>query len=154
MDSLNEAEARARLAEPHHCEDVDPDDWKVLDRPKGAFNFELGLLNAAGRNAGLFVELVFYRSPETALITVKMSVFQHVKRQPRVLVYQLQITTKSYNPENWHDVAHEHFGDSRRPVSVWTTWRSFQDVLDYFCRTTNIEFRPPLEDPERLRLTP
>ena len=88
------------------------------------------------------------------LITVKMSVFRQIKRQPRERVYQLQITTKSYNPDNWHDEAHEHFGRPRQPVPAWTTWRSFQDVLDYFCRTTNIVFRPPLEDPERLRLTP
>lgn len=154
MDSLEEVDARALLSQPHHCEDVDPEDWYVLDKPKGAFNFQLGLLDASGRGSGLSVEIIFFRSRETSLITVKMSVFQQTKRQPKERVYQLQITTKSYNPENWHDVVHEHFGKGRHEVPEWKAWRSFPDVLDYFCRTTKIDFRPPLEDPERLRLTP
>lgn len=152
MDSVTEQDARALLSVPHYCDDAEPEDWQALGRPAGAFSFELGLVNQEGRSSGLFVEFVFYRSPETGLITLKMSVFSQTKRQPAERVYQLEITTKSYSPDNWHDEAHEHFGKGRALVPEWETWRSFSDAIDYFCRTTNIEFRPPLEDPEQLRL--
>lgn len=154
MDCLDEDEARALLSQRHFCEDADSDDWQVLDRPKGAFSFEQGLVDAEGNNVGLFVELIFYRSPETRLITVKMSVFQQERRKPRVRVYQLHVTTKSYNPDNWHDEAHVHFGNGRSPVPEWKSWRSFHDVLNFFSQQTNIEFKPELDDPEQLRLTP
>lgn len=126
----------------------------MLDRPKGAFSFELGLLTASGDSAGMFVAFHFFRQPTTRLITIKMTVFQQQRRQAPVRVYQLQITTKSYAPENWHEEAHEHFGDGRAPVPQWRDWRSFPDVLEFFSQRTNIEFRPPLDDPEQLRLTP
>lgn len=154
MDSLEEAEARELLSRKHYCEDASPDDWHVLDRPKGAFGFELGLVNADGESVGLFVDFHFLRQPTTRLITIKMSVFQQKRKQPRVRVYQLQITTKSYSPDNWHEEAHEHFGKGRAPVPQWRNWRAFPDVLEFFSLQTNIDFRPPLEDPEQLRLTP
>lgn len=152
MDSINEQDARALLSVPHYCDEADPEDWQILSKPIGAFSFEQGLVDHEGHGSGLVAEFVFYRSPETGLITVKMSVFSQKKRQPRTRVYQLEITTKSYNPDNWHDEAHEHFGKGRTAVPEWKAWKSFSDVLDYFSRTTNIEFRPPLEDPELLRL--
>lgn len=152
MDSLKEAEARQILSKPHYCEDASPDDWELLERPKGAFSFELGLVDAKGQNTGLFVAFHFFRQPTTRLITIKMSVFQQQRKQPRARVYQLQITTKSYDPDNWHEEAHEHFGDGRDPVPQWRDWRSFPDVLKFFSSQTNIEFRPPLDDPEQLRL--
>lgn len=154
MNSIDEQEAREILAQPHYCDEAEPDDWEVLDKPYGAYSFEQGLLKAGNGNSGLVVQLIFYRSPDTNLITVKMSVFRHIRNQPRARVYQLQITTKSYDPDNWHDEAHEHFGTGRTPIPEWKTWRSFPDVLDFFCQRTNIEFRPPLEDPEQLRLKP
>jgi len=153
LDSVTEDEARALLATTHVCEDADLDDWQVLDKPFGAYSFEQGLVKEpGGGNSGLVVQLNFYRSPDTNLITVKMSVFQELRKQPKVRVYQLHITTKSYNPDNWHDEAHEHFGEGRAPVPQWRSWRSFGDVLDFFCQQTNIEFRPALDDPEQLRL--
>lgn len=154
MDSVTEEEARELLATLHVCEDADLDDWQVLEKPFGAYTFEQGLVTESGSNSGLVVQLNFYRSPETNLITVKMSVFRQVRKQPKVRVYQLHITTKSYNPDNWHDEAHEHYGRGRNPVPQWRDWRSFGDVLDFFCKQTNIEFRPELDDPEQLRLKP
>lgn len=154
MNNIDEQEARELLAQPLYCDEADPDDWEMLDKPRGTHSFEQGLVKADGSNSGLVVQLLFYRSPETNLITVKMSVFRHIRKQPRARVYQLHITTKSYNPDNWHDEAHEHFGTGRGPVHEWKTWHSFTDVLDFFCKQTNIEFRPPLEDPEQLRLKP
>lgn len=153
MDSVTEDEARQLLAVTHVCEDADMDDWQVLDKPFGAYSFEQGLVTEPGRsNSGLVVQLNFYRSPVTKLITVKMSVFKEQRGKPKQRVYQLHITTKSYNPDNWHDEAHEHFGIGRDPVPQWRSWRSFGDVLDFFCQQTNIEFRPALDDPEQLRL--
>ena len=154
MDSLDEAEARQILSERHYCDDAEADDWKLLDKPQGAFNFEQGLVTDSGKGTGLVVQLNFYRSSDTGLITLKMSVFRHMKKQPKARVYQLQITTKSYNPDNWHDPAHEHLGDARNPVPEWKSWRTFHDVFAFFCQRTNIEFRPALEDPEQLRLQP
>lgn len=154
MDSVSEADARILLSEPHFCDDGGPEDWEVLERPKGAFSFEMGLVNTKGESAGLFVAFHFFRQPTTRLITIKMSVFQQQRRKPRARVYQLQITTKSYNPDNWHEETHEHFGDGRAPVPQWRDWRSFPDVLKFFSYRTNIAFRPPLEDPEQIRLTP
>jgi hypothetical protein len=154
MDSVDESEARELLTTKHYCDDACSDDWEILDRPKGAFSFEQGLVDEAGKGSGLVVAFHFYRSPDTKLITIKMSVFVAKRRQPKVRVYQLQITTKSYQPENWHDEAHEHFGKGRDKVESWTTWSSFSDALNYFSSQTNIEFRPRLEDPEQLRLTP
>lgn len=124
----------------------------MLEKPFGAYTFEQGLVTQNGSNSGLVVQLNFYRSPETNLIIVKMSVFRQIRKQP--LVYQLHITTKSYNPDNWHEEAHEHFGRGRAPVPQWRSWRSFGDVLEFFCQQTNIEFRPELDDPEQLRLRP
>lgn len=154
MDSVTEEEARELLSKVHLCEDAEPEDWQVLEKPFGAYSFEQGLVTQSGSNSGLVVELIFYRSPETNLITVKMSVFRQARKQPKIRVYQLHITTKSYNPDNWHDEAHEHFGNGRSSVPEWKTWRSFNDVLDFFCKQTNIEFKPPLDDPEQLRLKP
>lgn len=154
MDSLDEVEARALLSQPHYCEDAGPFDWEVLDRPKGAFGFEQGVVATSGAGTGLFVSFHFFRSPQTRLITIKMSVFLEKRRQPRTRVYQLQITTKSYDPDNWHEEAHEHFGRGRYPVPQWRDWRSFTDVLEFFSQQTNIQFRPPLDDPEQLRLKP
>ncbi|MFD2299136.1 hypothetical protein QRO11_07755 [Paracidovorax citrulli] len=154
MDSLTRAEAEAILSEPHYCEDASPDDWVLLERPKGAFSFELGLLNSKGENAGLVVAIHFFRQPTTRLITIKMTVFKQHRKQLPVRVYQLQITAKSYCPDDWHDEAHEHFGDGRDPVPQWREWRSFPDILKFFSHRTNIQFRPPLEDPEYLRLKP
>ncbi|WP_272970670.1 hypothetical protein [Comamonas terrigena] len=154
MDSVTEQEARDLLAAKHICEDADPEDWEVLERPFGAYTFEQGLVTESGSNSGLVVQLNFYRSPETNLITVKMSVFRQVRKQPKVRIYQLHITTKSYDPDNWHEEAHEHFGSGRAPVPQWRSWRSFEDVLRFFCKQTNIEFRPELDDPEQLRLKP
>ena len=153
MESVSESEARELLAETLTCEDASPDDWQALEKPYGAYSFELGLTRG-GKNSGLVVQLNFYRSPETNLITVKMSVFRQLRKQPKVRVYQLHITTKSYNPDNWHEEAHEHFGSGRNPVPEWRSWRSFADVLEFFCKQTNIEFAPPLDDPEQLRLKP
>lgn len=154
MESLDESEARELLSQRHYCEDAEPDDWELLDKPAGAFGFEQGLVDAEGNNSGLVVDLIFYRSPATNLITVKMSVFRQKRRGPRVRAYQLHITTKSYDPDSWHDEAHEHFGGSRSPVPDWKSWRSFRDVLNFFCQQTNIEFKPEIDDPEHLRLKP
>lgn len=154
MDSVTEDEARILLAATHVCEDSDPDDWQVLDKPFGAYSFEQGLVTESGSNSGLVVQLNFYRSPDTNLITVKMSVFRLARKQPKARVYQLHITTKSYSPDNWHDEAHEHFGDGRAPIPEWRAWRSFHDVLEFFSQRTNIQFRPELDDPEQLRLKP
>ncbi len=93
MDSLDEAEARQILSERHYCDDAEADDWKLLDKPQGAFNFEQGLVTDSGKGTGLVVQLNFYRSSDTGLITLKMSVFRHMKKQPKARVYQLQITT-------------------------------------------------------------
>lgn len=154
MESLDECEARAILLTPHRVEGAEAEDWQLLDKPKGAFEFEQGLVDEHGKNAGLVVSLHFYRSPKTQLITVKMSVFRQVKRQPPLRVYQLHITTQSYDPQNWHDEAHEHIGKGRYLVQQWHHWRSFGDVLQYFCQQTNITFDPELHDPEHLRLQP
>lgn len=154
MESLDEDEALGILSVPHKVEDADPDDWQLLEKPVGAFEFEQGLLDEQGRNAGLVASLHFYRSPDTQLITVKMSVFRQTKRQPKVRVYQLHIMTQSYDPKSWHDEAHEHIGKGRYLVKEWSDWNSFNDVLQYFCKKTNITFDPELNDPEQLRLKP
>ena len=154
LDSLDEVDARKLLSQRHFCVDADSDDWVMLDRPKGAFGFEQGLLDADGNSVGLSMELIFYRSPQTNLITVKMSVFHRERRKPPLRVYQLHITTKSYDPDNWHDEAHEHFGNSRSIIKAWKNWRSFHDALNFFSQQTNIEFTPELDDPEQLRLKP
>lgn len=152
MNSVDESEARAILATPHFVEDAS--DWHVLEKPMGAFELQQGLVNVNGENTGLLAWLHFYRSQDTNLITVKMSVFKQTKRQPKERVYQLHITTQSYDPQNWHDEAHEHVGGGRYPVEEWKNWRSFADVINFFCQRTNITFKPELDDPEQLRLTP
>lgn len=155
MQKLEEQEAREILKVTHYCDEATAQDWMVLQKPRGAFSFEQGLINEEGRGTGLVVELHFYRSPETRLITVKMGVFMQKKRSNiKQAVYQLHITTKSYNPDDWHDEAHEHFGKSRHIIPEWKTWKNFSNILEYFRRVTNIQFRPPLEDPEQLRLMP
>lgn len=155
MEDLDASEARELLSVQHFCDDASPKDWQILEKPIGAFNFEQGLVDAGGNNSGLIVSIHFYRSPDTKLITLKMSIFAHKRRQPRCRVYQLDIKTKSYKPDNWHDEAHVHFGKNNRlPVDGWRDWTSFADALNYFTSQTNIEFRPPLDDPEHLRLAP
>lgn len=155
--SISEQEALSLLAKPKFCEDADPSDWQVLDSPRGTFSLELGLVSGEasdeGSNINQTVQLHFMRAPTTKLIYLKMSIFLQQKKQPKVRVYQLHITTKSYDPDNWHEEAHAHIGDSRHPVPEWREWRKFEDVIEYFCKVTNIEFRPQLEDPEALRLT-
>lgn len=152
--SIPEAQARLLLAQPKLCEDAEPEDWNLLDSPVGTFSLELGLVaRANSKKINQVLQLHFRRSPITKLITLKMSIFLQERRQPKVRVYQLHITTKSYNPDNWHEEAHVHIGDSRHPVPEWRQWKRFDDVIQYFCSQTNIEFKPPLEDPEELRLT-
>ena len=57
LDSLDEVDARKLLSQRHFCVDADSDDWVMLDRPKGAFGFEQGLLDADGNSVGLSITM-------------------------------------------------------------------------------------------------
>ena len=51
-----------------------------------------------------------------------------------------------------HQKSHEHFGDARIEGKLeWQKWK-FEDVLTYFCKATNIEFKPEIPHPEHFEL--
>lgn len=153
MNDVPEDEARATLAVPRVCED--PSDWVAIAKPAGTWMVEQGLVDENGERSGLFVSLVFYRSPTTRLMTLKFSVMKQGRKGASTeRVYQMQVIAASYHPKSDHDRVHEHVGTGRYVIAGWETWRGFNDALAYFTTRTNITFRPQIEDPEDFRLKP
>jgi hypothetical protein len=149
MNDVAEAEAVALLSSPLTCPDAP--DWEPV-KLDGTRLIQVGALDHRGFNARLLVQLVFKESHKTRRKSYTFSVF---KRQLYGLerVYQLSVEQWATPISDVHKRSHEHFGD-RRTIGLkgWEYW-TFNDVLAYFCRRTNIAFDPPIPDPEHFALS-
>jgi len=151
VNDIPEEEAKQILSMPRVCED--PSDWVDLPRPPGTREFEQGLIDVNGERSGYVVSMLYNRSPKTKLMTLKFSVFQQGRRGDLLgRVYQMQITSSSYDPQDAHGEAHEHVGSGRYAIPGWERWTGFNDALAYFSTRTNITFSPQIEDPEDFKL--
>jgi len=149
MRDLPFLEASAILSAPHICPEMQ-DWWYDRNQPNLA-RCATGLVAQNGSRSGLFVELTFVDPPRTKLTEFKFTVFQ-TQLASRQRVYQMHLNAVARAPKNWHDFAHEHFGDRRFQGSAeWLGW-SFPQALDYFCQRTNIRFEPPVRDPSIFEL--
>lgn len=150
MNDVPEAEARRLLANPLYCDDYP--DWRPPKGTKGKLQVSCGLLNAEGVNVRLIADLIFSRSPSTRIVRYKFSVFLRGSSARLERVFQLDVSQWPRGAPSEHHRPHQHFGDNRQlGDATWASW-TYDEVLERFCATTNITFRPPLPHPEELRL--
>lgn len=151
MDDIPEAEARALLASRFIC--PDPSDWAQQRIQPGTHFTECGLVNEQGARTGLHVQLIARTGRKTGITTFKFTVFRLNLRAPQ-RVYQLHVQQAPRAPADRHNWPHEHWGDHRETGdAAWLNW-GYAAAIDHFCRQTNIEFQPPLRDPEHFELRP
>lgn len=149
MYDIPKAEAEAALFGQLFCQDAPS--WRVHKLSPGLSTLECGLVDENGARAGLQISLQFAVSAKTKIVSFKFTVFR-VNLGPPVRLYQIQVNAVARAPKNWHDFAHEHVGDARiNGNEEWLTW-GFKEALDYFCMRANIQFIPPLVDPEEFHL--
>ncbi|TFW17258.1 hypothetical protein [Duganella callida] len=149
MNDISESEARSLLASFTYCE-MDRD-WMPEKIQPGTYTLAAGLLDKDGVGTRMQVELRFRRSHKTGLISYVFSVF---KRTPHGTerVYQLDVRHSKKPIKNLHDKSHEHMGSRRSEgQEFWLHWQ-FEDVLQYFCNTTNIIMSPGPNHPEHFEL--
>lgn len=150
MNDVAAAEAQDLLSGPLAC--VDSPGWQLVKMQPGSCFIEVGVLDQKGMNVRLLVQLIFRESPTTHRTTYKFSVF---KRQVygSERVYQLSVEQWPTPIPDAHKHAHEHFGDQRTMIpESWDNW-TYEDVLAYFCKRTNISFTPPIPHPKHFALS-
>lgn len=99
----------------------------------------------------MMVKLYFRRGHKTGIVNYVFSVF---KRTPHSLdrIYQLDVRQSKRPIKNLHDRSHVHIGALRvSGLKEWSQWE-FEDVLDYFCTSTNITMSPGPVHPEHFEL--
>ncbi len=150
MVDIPESEARHLLDQDLSC--IDSPAWIPIKVQPGTLEIEVGVIDTLGRSAGLSVQLIYRYSPRTKRISYRFSVF---KRQPYGLerVYQLAIQQWPSQIKDEHTRSHEHFGD-RRTIGPkdWDRW-TFEQVIGFFCKRTNITFNPSIPHPENFELS-
>lgn len=150
MHDMPEEEARALLSRPHTC--VECNDWVPQKMQPGTVMASSGLVDQQGIGTGMYVQLVFSRSPKTKMVRFKCTVFQ-TRHGAQARVYQLDVQQSPKLPKDRHSLPHEHFGAARSPIDSngCHNW-NFEDVLSYFCGATGIRFEPALSHPEDFQL--
>lgn len=149
MQDIPEYEARALLIEPRRCEDAP--NWAPIKQQPGSFEIGVGVVDHEGKSTGLYVQLIFQRSYKTQIVRYRFTVFKR-QRYGSDRVYQLQVNHFPRPVHDAHQRSHEHIGNRRvTGDAAWANW-SYDDVIAYFCRQTNISFDPELLHPEHFRL--
>lgn len=149
MNDATEEEARRILAGPFVCEDCG--EWTPSKSLNGLHETGCGLLGEDGVNLRLYVDMKYRRTEKTDSTHYMFTMF---KRQPYgpERVYQLDVRQYPIVPRDAHSLPHEHIGNSRVTGDAsWSKW-TYDEVMAYFCRQANIEFRPTLPHPEEFRL--
>lgn len=149
MNTISEVEALELLATPSVCEF--DGDWLPEKVSPGTVAIAAGLVDAEGVGRRMIARLWFRHSRKTGLIKYKFSVFN---RTPYSLdrVYELEVTHSPKPIKNLHAMSHEHIGALRRNGNEsWSKWE-FEDVLNYFSLTTNIDMRTRPKHPEHFEL--
>lgn len=149
MNDLPEAEARALLASPLYCRDIQ--DWSNWKLQPGTTQAGMGLVNEDGLGVRMQVSLWFRRGTKTNLTHHVFTVF---KQEPHGLerVYQLEVRQWPKQVKDEHMRPHEHWGATRIVGGEsWASW-SYEQVLAYFCEQTKIVFEPKPEHPEAFEL--
>lgn len=149
MNIIPELEARALLANAMHC-DMEGD-WTPEKVSPGTYVIESGLVDQEGVGTRMMVKLYFRRGHKTGIVNYVFSVF---KRTPHSLdrIYQLDVRQSKRPIKNLHDRSHVHIGALRvSGREEWSRWE-FEDVLDYFCTSTNITMSPGPVHPEHFEL--
>lgn len=149
MNDLPEEEARALLAEPLYCHEIE--DWSDWKLQPGTVQASMGLVDHKGRGVRMQVALWYRKGAKTNLTHHVFTVF---KQEPHGLerVYQLEIRQWGKALQDTHQMPHEHWGNARVVgTESWANW-SYDQVLAYFCQQTKIVFEPPPEHPEYFAL--
>jgi hypothetical protein len=145
LHDMSEVEARALLGAPLVCNE--PDDWSVDPSHHFTERIECGLVTVLGERPGLYLSFKFTGNRKKLPDRYMFSVFK-LDRGRTMRVYQLDLTRWPYLPGDVHAWPHEHIGKTKVTGDAsWLTW-TFDDMINRFCETTNIEFRPePPSDP-------
>ena len=149
MNIIPEMEARALLSTAMRCDMQG--DWALEKVSPGTYVIESGLVDQEGVGTRMMVKLYFRRGHKTGIVNYVFSVF---KRTPHSLdrIYQLDVRQNNRPIKNLHDRSHVHIGALRVPgLDEWSRWE-FEDVLDYFCTSTNITMSPGPVHPEHFEL--
>lgn len=149
MHQIPESEARELLRGRYLCEDAPP--WAPMRMLPGTLEIGIGVLDYTGKSVKMYVRLNYQHSPKTRIIKYKFTVF---RRETYGLerIYELQVNQFPKPVHDAHQQSHEHYGTSRiEGKPDWKDWK-YEDVISYFCRQTNIEFKPEIPHPEQLQL--
>jgi hypothetical protein len=148
MADIPESEARILLGHLLVC--LDCGDWiSSKDQPE-MLRIRAGLTDERGRATHLSVELRYRQSAKTKL---KTFIFTVLMRSPYGddRVYQLEVKQTGKQIKDEHKRPHEHYGNTRRVgPDKWRSW-GYDEVLQYFCDQTRIEFRPVPSYPGQLQ---
>ncbi len=149
MRLVSPEEARSYLASPLICEDCP--DWEPWNLQPTSVAITAGVLKENGSGARLIVELIYTRTHKAKEIKYRFTVF---RREPwgNDPVYQLHIAQSAGAKKHLHSHPHEHVGTDRLAGdAVWAEW-GYDEVLNLFCRRTNITFRPLPPHPDHFAL--
>ena len=149
MNDIPESEALALLQLPKFCKDLR--EWEVVKGQPDTVGIGIGILDAEGLSMRMYAELHYHRGAKTRIASYKFSVFRRT-RLAIERVYQLQVNIFPKPVRDKHQLSHEHIGDARYPGDAsWATW-SYDEVIEHFCRRTNLKFDVRPLHPEDFRL--
>ena len=145
LNDIDFSEAQRLLGQRLICEDIE--DWHADKQQPDTWSCSAGLIREDGVSAKMEVELIHRRSPKTGILVRKMGVFlQHSWGLERV--YQLELRHGRKLIKDVHSLSHEHFGNIRTVGNPdWSDW-TFVDAMNHFCKQTQIDFVPAVNDPE------
>jgi hypothetical protein len=150
MRKISEDEARAFVARPLFCEDIE--EWAPLKVQRGTVACGAGILDEHGESVRMYVELCYRNTHRTKITTYLFTLFKRYA-YGKERVYQLEVTQTPKRIKDRHKLSHEHMGSLRTLGDVnWGHW-GYEDVPAHFSAATNITFRPKPTHPEDFQLT-
>jgi hypothetical protein len=150
MADVTESEARILLGRPLVC--LDCGDWTPSKDQPGMLRIGAGLTDEHGGATHLSVELRYRQSAKTKLKTFIFTVLMRSEYGDD-RVYQLEVKQAGKQIKDEHKRPHEHYGKRRRVgPDKWRSW-GYDEILQYFCGQTRIDFRPVPSNPGQLQGT-
>ncbi|MCE3607639.1 hypothetical protein LXA47_29130 [Massilia sp. P8910] len=149
MRLVSPEEAQSLFAAPLFCDECS--DWMPWNLQPTTVVSTAGVMKEDGSSAMLIVELLYTRTHKTKKIEYRFTVFRRQiwGNDP---VYQLHIRQSADSMKHLHSHPHEHIGNRREAGDAsWMDW-GYDEVLAFFCKRTNITFRPPPCHPEHFAL--
>lgn len=110
-----------------------------------------GVMRADGSSARLIVELIYTKTHRAKETKYRFTVFRR-EAWGNDPAYQLHIAQSAQAKKHLHSQPHEHVGTERViGDAAWSEW-GYDEVLNLFCRRTNITFQPLPPHPEHFAL--